>query len=177
MSGVGPGSRGTRAPSARRGTKVISITLLALAGGLTVASCGGDTQLSRGEYERELQEAAREIETAFADVGSELGNVGTGSASLDQAAETVEAVRDRIEEEASELDSVDPPDDAEQAHAELVEGLNGLASELGDFRAAIDSGNVERIQEFAHGLRNFESVRKIETARRELAAQGYDVSG
>ncbi len=177
MSGVEPGSRGSRATSLRRVTSLFSITLLALASGLTVAACGGDEQLSRGEYERELQETAREIETARADVGSELRNVGTGSASLDQEAERADAVRDRLAQEADELAAMEPPDDAEQAHAELVEGLNGLAEDLGGFRTAIESGDVQQIQQLAHGLQELDSVRQIERARRELEAQGYDLSG
>ncbi len=175
MSGVGPAS-GLRG-SGRRPTVVASILLLALAGGLTLAACGGDEELSRGEYERELQQTAREIETAFDGVDSELRNVGTGSTSLDSAAGKIETAQERLERSADELEGLDPPEDADAAHDELVAGLDGLVDELGAFGEAVEAGDVRRLQDFVARFGDLEPLRKIERATRELEAQGYDVSG
>ncbi len=175
MSGVGPASD-LRAKH-RRPIAVTSILLLALAGGLLLAACGGDEELSRGEYERELQEAAREIETAYTGVGSELRMVGAGSTSLDQAAAEVEAAHQQLEESADELGSLDAPAEADEAHEELVAGLSELVDELGEFRDALEDGDAQRLQDFAARFGSLESLRKIERATRALERQGYDVRG
>jgi DNA repair exonuclease SbcCD ATPase subunit len=175
MSGVGPASD-FRARY-RRPTAVASILLLALAGGLSLAACGGEEELSRGEYERELQEAAREIETAFNRVGSELRNVGAGSTSLDDAAEEVETAHVRLAESADELEALDAPGDADQAHDDLVAGLRDLVDDLDDFGDAVEDGDVRLLQDFAARLGELESLRKIERATRALESQGYDLRG
>jgi hypothetical protein len=154
-----------------------SIAILAAVGALVLPACGGEEEVSRGEYERELQETATEIETAFAGVGSELRSVSAGSASLDRAVARVEAVREELEQQANELGEIAPPDDADEAHDELVGGLEEFADELGAFAEAVEAGDVRRLQEFAARLDHLEAVRRIEAATRELESQGYDVRG
>ena len=174
MRGADPAS----APHVRcRPRTTRSIAILAAVGALVLPACGGEEEVARGEYERELQETATEIETAFAGVGSELRSVSTGSASLDRAVARVEAVREELEQQANELGEIAPPDDADEAHAELVGGLEEFADELGAFAEAVEAGDARRLQEFVERLDDLEPVRRIEAATRDLEAQGYDVRG
>ena len=154
-----------------------SIAILATVGALVLPACGGEEEVSRGEYERELQETATEIETAFAGVGLELRSVSAGSASLDRAVARVEAVREELEQQANELGEIAPPDDADEAHDELVGGLEEFADELGAFAEAVETGDAGQLQEFVERLDDLEAVRRIEAATRELESQGYDVRG
>ena len=144
---------------------------------IVLPACATDGQLSRAAYERELQEAATKIDAASDAVESDLRGLGAGSASLVSVAETIEDARERLALEADGLGEIDPPDDAEAAHAKLVEGLRQLVRDLPEFQEAVDEGDVARIQEFISGFETLASVETIREARRELEVAGYSAGG
>ncbi len=173
---AGPVSRGKG--RAHGVTRALSILLLTLAAGLVIAACGGDDeQLSREEYEQELEGTRQQIDGAFGDASEELRGVGDGSASLDSAAQRLEEARGRLDEAADELDAVEPPEDATDAHDRLVEGVRELSGEFGQFGDALESGSVPRVQQFVRDFRDLDSVEKIERAIADLEEQGYRVDG
>lgn len=172
MSGAGPHGRRTQARSLGR---ALSLLLLSVGIGLAVVSCGGDGQLSQQEYDRELSEIGREIDGASEGVREELRNVGRDPASLEQAAERLDEAQSRLDRAADELEGMEPPDDAVEAHDELVEGLNDLEAEFGDFRDALESGNVRTIEQFVQDLDADDAVERVERAIAELERQGYEI--
>ena len=154
-----------------------AVSLLPLSGGIGLAavSCGDDGQLSQQEYDRELSEIGTELDGASEGVREELRNVGRDPASLEQAAERLDEAQSRLDRAADELEEVEPPDDAVEAHDELVGGLNDLAAELGDFRDALESGNVPTTERFVEDLDADDAVERVERAIAELERQDYEI--
>ncbi len=172
MRDTRPHRRATR--WARSGTgRLPSVALAAVIA--ILAACGGDEQLSRAEYERELRETEREVQAGLEPAGVEVRNLATGSGSLDDAAQAVEEAGDVLTRRADTLREVDPPDGAEEGNRLLVEGLEELAAELSDFQDAADDGDVARLRAFIMDFDDLDSIRKIEEAMRTLEAAGYSV--
>ena len=156
---------------ARRGAAIAAAAALALAAG---CGGGGGERLSKEEYQRELASARGELEDAFAGLEKALQAAGAGSGSLEKAAGEVENIQEELKEAADDLDGVAPPENVEEAHDELVEGMRALSEDMETFREAIEDGDTAAIHEFAASAGELESVRDLEAATDELRAEGYE---
>ncbi len=118
-----------------------------VAAGLAAGCGGGDDRLSQGEYEDRVADVGTDLEESFDDLSGTFEQ-GEG-ASLDEAADQIGQIQESMRERADELDDLEPPEDVQEAHDKLVEGLNGFADDLDEFRQAVDEGDVQAIQQFA----------------------------
>jgi DNA repair exonuclease SbcCD ATPase subunit len=142
-----------------------------------LSGCGGDEQVSRGEYEEQLAATSDDLDAALERLNRELEQAASGSGSLDEAAAQVGEIRSELDEAADELGDLEPPEDAEAAHEQLVDGLESFSVELAEFEDAIESGDVDRIQSFVRDLDDFEGVQDVAAATDRLREQGYDLEG
>ena len=107
--------------------------LAALAGLAVLAGCGGGGDaLSKEDYEQELDGAAADLTQASQTLATELSSAMAGDGGFDQAAEDLRAVRDQLDETAGQLDDLDPPEDAVEAHDRLVDALRAYSVDLVD---------------------------------------------
>ena len=142
---------------------------------LAAACGGGDDRLSRDEYQRELDRASQQLERAGASVGTALGNVGQEGGSLDAVAEEVGNLQDEIESTADELDDVAPPEDVEDSHDKLVDGMRGFAGEFDEFQTALEEGDADGLEDLGRRFQDSAAVRKLEEASNELEEAGYRI--
>jgi hypothetical protein len=102
-----------------------------------------------------------------------LSNIATGEGSFDAAADETAAIRDQLDETADELDGVDPPAEAEDAHNRLVDSLHAYSDDLEEIQGKLERGNEAEIAESLSGLENFDSVRDLQKAGADLEKLGY----
>lgn len=131
-----------------------------------VAACGGEERLSREEFSARLQNVDER--------GSELyGRLAEGAQDLEPdeplPADVKEALRELAEfqdEAAADLETLNPPEDAEEAVELLVEALRQRTN---TFEQVIEAGRFTA-QDFQ---RVMQSGEQIDQAFEQLRAEGF----
>ena len=140
--------------------------LLAIAA--LAAGCGGT---SKEDYEREIDEIGTTLERQFTEIGRDIQSSG----SLRQAAPEVDKGAQALDEAATDLEEVEPPEDAETAHAKIVDGIETLADDYRKAARAAESNDTKALLELFGNIGASEGARKIAEAREDLKKAGYDV--
>jgi hypothetical protein len=149
---------------------VLLAALVAVATG-----CGtSGNQLSKDDYQQELDQAAADVRQSSEDLGRELTQAISGQGSYDQAAKEMATVRDQLGKSADELDSVSPPEDTAAAHDRLVDAMHAYSDDLGDVQSALESGNGAEITRQLRGVASLESVKDLQRAGSRLRELGYE---
>jgi hypothetical protein len=141
---------------------------LLLAAVLLLAGCGGgDDRLSKEEYQREVQGVGKTL-------GDALGGVDTSNADdLSAVGGQVDELQAALRAAADDLDELSPPEDAQDAHDKLVDGVRGFADDLDRLAEAAESGDLGAVQTFQDVFTTSDSVKKIREAADELQDKGY----
>ena len=135
---------------------------------------GGGTQLTKAQYEQQLNSIGSTIDSSF----SELSTLfQSPNPSFDEAADKIAEIQDQMREQADDLDAVNPPEDVQAEHEKMVDGLRGFADDLEEFRQAVESKSVTAMQDFAETFDESESAKKIQEAGDSLEKKGYDLDG
>jgi hypothetical protein len=113
----------------------IALTLTCAA---ALAACGGDDRLSADEYREQGNEACKAYE-------QRLGELSQPS-SLEDVPGYADDAQAELTELIDTLDELQPPDDLEQKHNELVRVGRQSVDALGDLSAAGESGEQEEVQ-------------------------------
>jgi hypothetical protein len=113
----------------------IALTLTCAA---ALAACGGDDRLSADEYREQGNEACKAYE-------QRLGELSQPS-SLEDVPGYADDAQAELTELIDTLDELQPPDDLEQKHNELVRVGRPSVDALGDLSAAGESGEQEEVQ-------------------------------
>jgi hypothetical protein len=147
-------------------------TLAALALGLSLAAggCGGGggTQLSKTQYESQIQREGQKIRNAFAP----LSKPPTSLAAL---AGSIKAGQNKLREVADDLERTKPPDDVAKDNAALAASLRKLADQLDPLRQGAAKGDVTLVQKAVNTLRSSKSLRDAQKATADMREKGYDV--
>jgi septal ring factor EnvC (AmiA/AmiB activator) len=151
--------------------RALLVAIVALAG--VSAGCGGGDALSKQEYQQELSQAATDLSEASQTLGRELSNAAIGEGSFDEAADEMAAIREQLDQTADDLDGLDPPDDAEDAHNRLVDSLHAYSDDLEEIQGKLESGSDAEITESLRGLQNLDSVKDLQQAGADLEELGY----
>jgi hypothetical protein len=152
--------------------------LLPLAAGLVAlslaaAACGGGAgdQLTHAQYQQRLtqitQEFAKEQRTAFA--GLDITNPND----IKKLGDRFRAAGDAIDKVADDLNGVNPPDDAADANAKLVDGFHAVANALRQLASAADDGDLQKLQSLSTQFSKGPAERELEQAASELEKAGY----
>jgi hypothetical protein len=149
-----------RARIARVGRRsAVALAGLAAVNAVVLAACGGgDSRLTRAQYEQRVTGVYRELGVSFR-------SAGTGSAGLRR-------MKSAIDRTAAGLDALRPPRDAEHDHALLLEATRDFATQVDLVRASVDLGDPVTI---ATHLREVTAPLAIRRALRDLRAKGYRI--
>jgi hypothetical protein len=138
------------------------------AAALVAAGCGGT---SKDDYEDEINRIGETLDEEFTQIGREL----QASGGLANAADEVREGAEAYDAAAAELEDIEPPEDAEEAHAKIVAGVELLADDLRVAARAAAADDAARVQELFADLESREGYRRILEAREELETAGYAV--
>ncbi|MDQ2909735.1 MAG: hypothetical protein M3R39_01740 [Actinomycetota bacterium] len=152
--------------------RALILTLLA-ALALTASSCGGGGgQLSKSEFEAKIGAILRPLQ------GSTLQNLVTVSAADRTGA--VRALKDgesKLQDAASELDSMKPPDDAVELTQVLAKGVREIADQVTAVRKDAERGDFARLVQFKIRLASDPAILEIQDAATQLIKLGYNIAG
>jgi chromosome segregation ATPase len=151
--------------------RALLVAVVALAS--LAAGCGGGDALSKEAYQEELGQAATGLSEASQALGKELSNASIGEGSFEDAADEMAAIRDQLDQTADDLDGIDPPEDAEDAHNRLVDSLHAYSDDLEEIQGKLESGSDAEITESLSGLQNLDSVKELQQAGADLEELGY----
>ena len=135
---------------------------------LIAAGCGGT---SKEDYEEEIDGVSETLDEQFTEIGRDIQESG----SLENAAGEVRKGAVVLDEAAADLEGIDPPDDAEEAHAKIVDGVAALADDFREAARAARANDAPRVIELFGDLESSEGFKKILAARQDLKDAGYDV--
>lgn len=139
-----------------------------------LAGCGGGEALSQEEYQQRLDQTATDLAQRSAALGQELGGVLSGDASASEAAaDGIGQTAEQFRESASELDDVDPPENAEEANDDLVSGLRAFADDLEEIQDSLGDGDLSDAQRRLGELEELDSIQTLEQAAEQLREAGY----
>jgi hypothetical protein len=158
---------------------------------LVIAGCGGgggQETLSKDEYAKMVAATGDSLTQAFQGVVDEVGKLNPGNIDsvddlnelMSQLGDVVGGGVDSLNQAADDLAAVSPPEDAQAANDELIDGLRLLAGDFETFEQAIRDGEFSKIEDLGSGFENIansEAGKMIQEAIDELKSKGYDVAG
>jgi hypothetical protein len=110
-----------------------------------VAGCGSDDK----------EEYADEVQGVLEPLGEDLQALGTEVSSVESPeafAEAISNVQDTLNQGVSDLESIDPPEDVTDVHADLIAAFESFNTSLDGVREAAEDGNVRQLQSAAAEL-------------------------
>jgi hypothetical protein len=143
---------------------------------LLAPSCGGDSRLTKAEYERRVNQIAQQLsdtlETTFS--SPQFQN----PSSLKDAADVLRQGQKDMERAADRLDEVNPPEDIESVHDQFAKGIHDFARAFGSFAEATEKGDLAALQRFSQQIsdESLPSMIAVNRATDALKAKGYDIS-
>jgi hypothetical protein len=153
----------------KRALPLVMLAALALA----ASSCGGgDKQLSKSEYETQVGAILQPLQgTTLQDL------VSISPADKDQAIAALKNGETKLHNAASNLSSMQPPDDAVDATQRLAHGVRQIADEVTVVRKAAEAGDFSKLVQFKVSLASDPAVSEIRDAALELINLGYNIAG
>jgi DNA repair exonuclease SbcCD ATPase subunit len=164
--------------------RYLKLLLLALAAtALVAAGCGDDDggdSGSNGALSNE--DYASEVRDVLEPLGSELQRIGDtvrASESQQELADSVRSAEDRLQQSIDELESLEPPSDAEAAHQELIGALTDFQGSLNELSSAADAEDTAEVIQSASRLPGAaqELQSRLNEVRQQLEDAGIDVGG
>jgi hypothetical protein len=160
-----------------RRVKRALLPILPAALALVGASCGGGGgggQLSKAEYEAKIGAIVGPLQKP----GGTLQSIVAISAADQTGAVT--ALKDgesKLHAAASDLDSLEPPDDAVAPTQALAKGVREIADKVTAVRKDAERGDFARLIQFKISLSSDPAVAEIRDAAVELINLGYNITG
>jgi hypothetical protein len=155
----------------KRALIVILLAGLALAG----SSCGGgggSKQLTASEYETQVGDILQPLQqTTLPNI------VAVASSDRERAVTALKNGEQKLQDAASELESMQPPPDAVDPTQRLADGINHIADEVTAVRKDAEQGNFGRLVQFKLNIASDPAVAQIQAAITDLINLGYDIAG
>lgn len=156
----------------RAGARHRGAATLALALGLATATAGcgggGKTQLSKNQYEAQLQKDGQEITQVFKPLSTPPRSLPTFAASIEKGQATLRKV-------ANDLAATKPPSDVAADNAKLVTGLRHFAVVLEPLRKGAADRNVAELRKAARRIRASNPLRGAQEATADMKKKGYQI--
>ena len=108
---------------------------LALALALLAVPLSGCTS-QKDQYRQDFQKVAQRFRTSVEEAGAQVQS----GASLRERVPALRSFKASVDKLASDLDKLDPPDDAKRANDQAVSQLHTLSSDLSDYERAATAG-------------------------------------
>ncbi len=140
----------------------------AVAAMLFVAGCGSSGGVSKNDYVKSLNEAVTSLQKSTASLGPDATSGGDAVKRLESGGKAMDVA-------AENFNNITPPDDAQHAHGQIVEGLHKFADTFRDAAAAARSKDDSKLLKVLQGLQDSPGAKELQAATEELAAKGYNV--
>jgi hypothetical protein len=144
---------------------------------LLATACGGKSRLTKGQYEQRVSRIGRDLSTTLDRTFSspKLQN----PSSLKDAADVLAAGQRNLQQAADRLAAVNPPEQIQSIHDQLVKGFRDFATAFGNFARATEKGDLAAIQRFSQQVsdQTLPAMVEIQKAIDRLKAKGFDISG
>ena len=141
---------------------------LAVAAALFVTACGGSGGVSKNDYVKSLNDAVASLQKSTASLGPAATSGGAAEQRLEDGAKAMDAA-------AENFNSIAPPDDAEHAHGQIVDGLHKFADTFRDAADAARAEDNEKLLQVISDIDSSPGAKELQAATEELAAKGYNV--
>ena len=162
----------------------IPLILLALVGLIALTGCGGDDDSTSGESTEaltaeEYAQQARTVLDGFATEFSTLGAQIQQSASAEEFGTLVDQAETEIQGTIEEFGALQPPEEAQVGHDQILSALEDFSSKLTDVSDAAASGDKSALQASAQQLQAavLEFQEQVAQAVQSLSEAGIDLQG
>jgi hypothetical protein len=135
---------------------------------LFAAGCGGSGGVNKNDYVKSLNEAVASLQKSTASLSPDATSGGDAVARLESGGKAMDAA-------AENFGNITPPDDAEHAHGQIVDGLHKFADTLRDAADAARSKDQDKLLKVITTIDSSPGARELQAATEELAAKGYNV--
>ncbi len=153
----------------RTGIAVLAAGAVIALGAAGCGGGGGGGQLSKSDYEKQLQAIGT-------DAKKSLGNLNFGNGkNLKDVATKANAAKDKINTIADQIGALNPPSDAKDDNTKMSTGLHALADQLGKLAAAADKGDAAALGKIANEFSASTAVKDADAAAKDLKKKGYNV--
>jgi septation ring formation regulator EzrA len=153
----------------RAGTKAAAILaagVVAVAAGCGGGGGGGD-RLSKSEYEQKLKAEGSHLKAAFS--GSDI----EGSSNVNDLTSKLTALQNELDQSASDLEALSPPQDAEADNTKLADALHKAADKFGELKTAAKDQDQKRLQQLTQEVGAV--LQEGKAATDDLKKKGYDI--
>jgi hypothetical protein len=133
---------------------------------VALTSGGGQSRLSKPEYEQSLRAVYADVQASFQ---------STRVVSSGDLADRLEAAQTELLEAADQLERAKPPTDVYAENTELAEGMREYATDLDDVRNAADRRDRAAVARFNEELAANQAVERMAEAAEEMKFKGYDL--
>lgn len=144
-------------------TRLVGILLVV---GLVAAACGGSGRLSQEEYESEVRDI-----TTRAGFAIEI----TSETPPREIPDRLDSAVENLRESSDQLAGLSPPEEAQEAHDLLVEGIDQLGDEIRQLREDVegidDPIELRKTVDNRRGV--LPALAKIQEAQRQFNQLGY----
>jgi len=172
----------------------IPLIVLALLGLLVIAGCGDDdseesTTAAEATETTETSEEALSVEdyaaeaegvlVAFGMSFQSLGTEISSAASAEDFASLVDDAEGEIQTAIDEFSAIQPPEEAQEGHDQIVSALEDFSSKLTDVSDAAESGDQTALQDAAGELQTaaLDFQEQLLGAAEALSEAGVDLQG
>jgi hypothetical protein len=154
--------------------KRVLVVVAAIA--LLAPSCGGDSRLSKADYERRVNQIGQQLSDTLEKTFS--SPQFQSPSSLEEAADVLRLGQNEMASAADRLDEVNPPEEIESIHDRFVKGIRDFATDFGSFAEATEKGDLAALQRFSQQIsdESLPSMIAVNQATAALKAKGYDIS-
>lgn len=143
-----------------------AVVALALLGG-----CGGDESLSHAEY----QERVRPITVAVQEKVFKLSIAVTRAPAPQLATARIQTLRKALAGARQQLTALEPPADAQEAHDDVLAGLEGLDPELAEAEGSTREAEYEGWPSFLDDLVATDAYGRLSRGLSGLQEAGYEL--
>jgi septation ring formation regulator EzrA len=145
---------------------VVAVAIVALAAGCGGGG-GGGGRLSKSQYEQKLKSEGSHLKSAFSGSGIEQ------SSNVDDLTTKLTSLQKELDQSASDLEDLNPPQDAEADNAKLADALHKAADKFGELKKAAKAQDQKRLQQLTQEVGAI--LQEGKAASDDLKAKGYDI--
>jgi uncharacterized protein YPO0396 len=153
----------------RVGARAVAIAaagLVAITAACGGGGGGGSDRLSKSEYEQKLKAEGTHLKAAFSGVDFQGANVNELETKLTK-------LQEELDQSASDIEDLKPPENAEAANQKLANVLHRAADKFGDLKEAAKAKDLPRLQQLSQEVAVV--LRDGQAAANELKSKGYDI--
>jgi len=144
-----------------------TVALAAVGAMALLAGCGGgSSRLTKAQYEQRVQKDAAALTKA-------TSGIGTSTSSFSDLQKVVTSAQSGIEAAAKDLESLKPPQEAENANKAFVAALRAIESDFKAMATALKKHDLTKIVALVQQLGGSKEVAAAKRAAADLAKKGY----